>query len=833
MPNDNTAAPSFFESIAGRKRKRASAKGCEGRPALNGKKCPTYIVDEDGDSKRVGRRDIGDIPNSTMVLRYVGDGRPDLSKLTREQRMGWLPLPDDWEFTPVFAALAGKTQGQILHEYGLHDVAHTGIGYGSAIGAWMSACAQDQSLATADYLLFALHMYNNATRLTVDEAFQWFPGDIPSMKSVRSLVGYLDELGIRDSVSRQYRELLALARAHSESGHSSIYEQASVNLYELGNSVETLRAIDNQDVARWLVEDVLFIDRERVAIGLTSSPRLLTVDEINRRRGRYEAWHQLIQAHPELDQVITRYRETSMRNGHHGRNNQFQQLLDGFAAGDADSVRLVRALSVADTTGEAWSDVAVWAATMLETCPVSALSDTQISTVLGSWDLRYELRWLHGRGLTASVDTVNDLLFAQTVAGQTRALSYKDVRGITDGSSFSRETLAALTVKAESLNDTEHSGDLRGAIKRYLTTAEQVASELRGVGVDPDVVAVAAMKVLSAPPRVQPEGLVWETRLPVDYEAVGARIKAAALAEHSPSSEGSGLRYRVAVGADLTGDPTYGIEWTRPVEPGRMLLGNLDPQHDGGRDSRAAIEAALDAPLPPLGATLQTIRPDLDAYGAMAVLSARMEGADLSSQDLLSRVKTIASADRRADLDEAWSPKSYDPEFIDNSEIVGLSRVVREMEPAEAVIRVGEWLREGTLPIAAERAIEERRASQRAMAEQYSAQKASGESVLRGSTTPWIAAVNVAPDVVYHDAPVAVLSKPLNDGFKHTIAVHPGFDWSIPSELVRALNERETELGGNPEWGGPNNGKLLGSPQKGNSQIPTQEFRDICARYLG
>ena len=39
----------------------------------------------------------------------------------------------------------------------------------------------------------------------------------------------------------------------------------------------------------------------------------------------------------------------------------------------------------------------------------------------------------------------------------------------------------------------------------------------------------------------------------------------------------------------------------------------------------AAIEAALDCDLPPEGTTLTTVRPDMDAFGAMVVLGLRKE----------------------------------------------------------------------------------------------------------------------------------------------------------------------------------------------------------------
>lgn len=69
-----------------------------------------------------------------------------------------------------------------------------------------------------------------------------------------------------------------------------------------------------------------------------------------------------------------------------------------------------------------------------------------------------------------------------------------------------------------------------------------------------------------------------------------------------------------------------GIEVTVPALAARCDLGNIDPQHSGGDVSLAAIEAALTCKLPPDGAVLTTIRPDLDSVGAMAVLEIRASG---------------------------------------------------------------------------------------------------------------------------------------------------------------------------------------------------------------
>ena len=97
--------------------------------------------------------------------------------------------------------------------------------------------------------------------------------------------------------------------------------------------------------------------------------------------------------------------------------------------------------------------------------------------------------------------------------------------------------------------------------------------------------------------------------------------------------------------APLLGPATHGIEVTETTLAARCGLGNIDPQHDGLGSALAAIEAAAAWPLPRPGATLVTIRPDLDAFGAMAVLTFRAEGRMLIPP-MKARIRAAAKVDR-------------------------------------------------------------------------------------------------------------------------------------------------------------------------------------------
>lgn len=91
--------------------------------------------------------------------------------------------------------------------------------------------------------------------------------------------------------------------------------------------------------------------------------------------------------------------------------------------------------------------------------------------------------------------------------------------------------------------------------------------------------------------------------------------------------------------------PVYGIEVTVSALAARCVE-NLDPQHSGGDHDLAAIEAATTVELPPDGATLVTVRADLDAVGAMAVFSLRAEGMNVDWAKY--RIQWIAESDKFA-----------------------------------------------------------------------------------------------------------------------------------------------------------------------------------------
>jgi len=158
--------------------------------------------------------------------------------------------------------------------------------------------------------------------------------------------------------------------------------------------------------------------------------------------------------------------------------------------------------------------------------------------------------------------------------------------------------------------------------------------------------------------------------------------------------------------AALLGAKTLGIEVTEARLTARCGLGNIDPQHSPDGGAIAAVEAALGWPLPSAGAVLVTIRPDADAYGAMAVLGLRADGIgpDMPAR---TRIALIAREDR---FDRGgWPGPRALPESAAEIDEVGpgeqnlgaLSQNLSDpmLVPEAAVAATRRWLTSGDLPI--------------------------------------------------------------------------------------------------------------------------------------
>lgn len=281
-----------------------------------------------------------------------------------------------------------------------------------------------------------------------------------------------------------------------------------------------------------------------------------------------------------------------------------------------------------------------------------------------------------------------------------------------------------------------------------------------------------------------------------------------------------------------------GIEVTVPALAVRCLLGNIDPQHDGSGSSLAAIEAAMTCEVPPEGATLATVRPDMDAFGAMAVIAMRADGTfqtlceDQNSQyELDCRVSYIAAADKaRTDV---WAPRDLSVVAVEEAAkaapLAAVAAAVSDFKvpPMERVAMVREWLLTGEEPAGyRDRYI----ANQLEAARAYESGAATVE--VRGGGIAVVTSTHRAATVVgYAHAPVVVA---VNSEFK-------GNDGKLPShtkytvcqyatgyaDLAAALAElRALE----PGWGG--SPALVGSTQGESSPLSLGQVVEVVARHL-
>lgn len=271
----------------------------------------------------------------------------------------------------------------------------------------------------------------------------------------------------------------------------------------------------------------------------------------------------------------------------------------------------------------------------------------------------------------------------------------------------------------------------------------------------------------------------------------------------------------------VLGPATLGVEVTVPALAARCGLGNIDPQHSGAADARAAVEVCLDhQPLPLQGSWLVTIRPDLDAFGGMAIFNLRKRGLPLEAV-LHQRVRSIARQDGFAF--GPWpGPKplpSRMPEFLElqpgGASLAPLAAAAADhsIRLEQRIAWIARWLLSGDMPEPYLRAAERRAV---ALMEAI----ASGAAQLDTAAGGRIAIVRGEAEgllrVGYHLAPVVVALNPCfrfrggDPHAKFTVAQYqPGR--ADLSGVVQELSGLETGWGGSPT--------IIGSPQDHASHL--------------
>lgn len=291
---------------------------------------------------------------------------------------------------------------------------------------------------------------------------------------------------------------------------------------------------------------------------------------------------------------------------------------------------------------------------------------------------------------------------------------------------------------------------------------------------------------------------------------------------------------REASNEAFLGQNTLGIEVTVPDLAARCGLGNLDPQHSGHDASQAAIEAALQADIPPPGSTLATVRPDPDAFGAMAVLAMRCAGLPLGA-DALRRIDMVARADR-FDRGSWPGPRplpttvaALEKDTMDESELVAIRGACfdTEMLVTQKVSTLLTWLQSGKEPPGYR---ERWRAAQQRLIDSLNG----GEMDLKLRYDGRIATLETtrtdALGLAYYLAPVVVARNP---AFRWPGAGEPHVRYAVAQWQLGWIDLLATALelaDGEPGWGG--SPTIIGSPQGRGSELNLEAVASIAARHL-
>lgn len=254
--------------------------------------------------------------------------------------------------------------------------------------------------------------------------------------------------------------------------------------------------------------------------------------------------------------------------------------------------------------------------------------------------------------------------------------------------------------------------------------------------------------------------------------------------------------------------PALGIELTVPALAALCELGNVDDQHSPDSTGTAAILLALSMPLPPLGAGLVTVRPDLDAFGAMAVLCQRVTGSPVGDA-FRQRCERIAAADGPRGRHAATAGSNLPP--------AALAAAVADhrRDVAQRVSTMWDWLRNAAVPTDADVATPD---PAEAEIEIVDGRLAVVRSEQRG-----------ALGLGYRHAPVVIaenLAFRLHGGAPHRkVTIAQGEEGYVAMPALRGtLSDME------PGWGGT--ATVLGSPIGRATCIPLPDIVTVVRQHL-
>lgn len=273
-----------------------------------------------------------------------------------------------------------------------------------------------------------------------------------------------------------------------------------------------------------------------------------------------------------------------------------------------------------------------------------------------------------------------------------------------------------------------------------------------------------------------------------------------------------------------------GIEMTLPEYLEKCNLGNIDPQHTDGDITKAAIDVAVDMPVPEKDVLMVTVRPDLDALGSMALLNLRQKGLSLNDE-VLARVKMISISDTFANGE--WEAKPL-PDHnniwagVKNKELSAISAAVMDFKlPVNDRVKlIEEWLETGKEPSSYRDRVNKDRIDLVEMLER-------GDITYRtefDGKVSLVTSTNIAgTSVGYSLSPVTAVTNPTfsfqgnTPIVKHTICQYKLGYVDLPA-VLKELNEIEQGWGGSPT--------IIGSPQGVSSVVTQDKIAEIIGRHL-
>ena len=278
-----------------------------------------------------------------------------------------------------------------------------------------------------------------------------------------------------------------------------------------------------------------------------------------------------------------------------------------------------------------------------------------------------------------------------------------------------------------------------------------------------------------------------------------------------------------------------GIEVTIPAYAEKCTLGNIDPQHSEENVDLAAIEVAETLDLPPSEASMVTVRADLDALGAMALIKYRANGGEVTPE-INARIQEIAKTDKfarggwpgKTDLPSKENPWPASESASEIESLAGIAARVMDFKVplADRVKSMEEYLTFGTEPTGYREKVEVERVD---MLEALEKGAIKIDVVADGNIAYVESSHRAGTSLGYSQAPIVVAFNPTfkqgpGEAYKkYTVCQYEG-TWA---DLVAAKNELSQMEEG---WGGSPN--IIGSPQGKSSELSPEQVIKVVEKYL-